>query len=141
MENKENEKPITLSDLGKFTEEVLLPAVDGIIEKRISGLEDRISGLEDRISGLEDRIIRLEDRIIRLENKIGRLEEEMAEVRDDISKMKNDILNGQDSLAKLIEDKRENEAMDTSIRQRFEEKFEDYGERIKVVEEKVGISV
>ena len=120
-------KPITLNDLGKFTEEVLLPAVEGIIDKRISGLEDRISGLEDRI--------------IRLENRMGRLEEEMAEMRGDISKMKNDILNGQDALAKLIEDKREDEAMDTSIRRRFEEKLEDYKGRIKMVEEKIGISV
>ena len=139
MENKENEKPITLSDLGKFTEEVLLPAVEGIIDKRISGLEERMSGLEDRISGLEKKVGGLEDRIIRLENGMNGLKEEMAEVRDDISKMKNDILNGQDALAKLIEDKRENEVMDTSLRRRCEEKFGDYGERIRVVEEKVGI--
>jgi len=73
MKNKKNEKPITLSDLGKFAEGVLLPAVEEIVDKRISSLEDRIIGLENRMNGLK---------------------EEMTEVREDISRMKNDILNG-----------------------------------------------
>ena len=125
MKNKKNEKPITLSDLGKFAEGVLLPAVEEIVDKRISSLENRISSLEDRIIGLE--------------NRMNGLKEEMTEVREYISKMKNDILNGQDALVKLIEDKRENRAMDTSICCWFEENFENYGEGIRIVEGKVGI--
>ena len=118
MKNKKNEKPITLSDLGKFAEGVLLPVVEGIVDKRIGGLEDRV---------------------VRLENRMDGLKEEMTEVREYISKMKNDILNGQDALVKLIEDKRENGAIDTSICCWFEENFENYGEGIRIVEGKVGI--
>ena len=125
METIKNEKPITFKDLMKFSDSVLMPALD-----RIS---DRIEKLE---TGHKEMRMELKENRREHQEIMRELKINSKEHRE----MREDILNGQDMLAKLIEDKNEGEAMDTSIRRRYDDKFKDYGKRIRVVEEKVGIS-
>ena len=49
-------KPMTMKDLGEFTEAVILPGVDAIVEKRVKPLEDKIGNMEARIMSKLDNI-------------------------------------------------------------------------------------
>src|SRR3990167_3281933 len=77
MKNKINQKPITLADLGKFTEKVILPGVEKIIDKRIQPLEKRMGGFEKRMGGFENRMGMFEKRMDGFENRMGMFEKRM----------------------------------------------------------------
>ena len=60
MARLNNTKPITqkilVETLGEFTEKVIFPGVEAIVEKRIQPVEKRIGKIELRIDGLDKRI-------------------------------------------------------------------------------------
>lgn len=83
------EKPITMSNMGQFTEEVILPGVERIVGEEISGLREEMRAgfaemrqgfsevnksirvLAGEIAELKDRKEDHETRTRRLERKVG----------------------------------------------------------------------
>ena len=53
---KKNQKPLTLSDLGKFTEDVLLPAMKSLIEEE---LEDKLNPIKQELFSIKEDIKRI----------------------------------------------------------------------------------
>lgn len=67
-ENNLLQKPLTLEDLGKFTEEILLPAIGTIIEEKLGKLEIKLDAkLEEKLSPIRSELssIRVEISSIR----------------------------------------------------------------------------
>ena len=54
--NENNQKPLTLSDLGKFTEDVLLPAMKSLIEEE---LEDKLNPIKQELFSIKEDIKRI----------------------------------------------------------------------------------
>jgi hypothetical protein len=85
------EKPVTLGDLGKFTDEVILPGVEKIVDDKISPLREEMkAGFAEMRQGFKDvnnsirvlsgEVIELkerekeqkhDERIRRIEEKVG----------------------------------------------------------------------
>jgi hypothetical protein len=64
---RENEKPLTLSELINYNQKVLLP----VIENRFCVVEDRSDRVENRLSNVEERMSNVENRLSNVENKLG----------------------------------------------------------------------
>lgn len=50
------EKPLTKKDLVEFTEETLLPAVERIIDERVSKVDTKINTLDAKVNKLDEKI-------------------------------------------------------------------------------------
>ena len=78
MQNQDVQKSLTLEDLGKFTEEVILPGVENIVERKVKPLDNRMDSLDNRMDSLESGIntVRGEakqyrDEILTVEDKVA----------------------------------------------------------------------
>ncbi|NMB47824.1 hypothetical protein GYA13_00015 [Candidatus Kuenenbacteria bacterium] len=67
-------KPITqkilVETLGEFTEKVIFPGVEAIVEKRIQPVEKRIDKIELRMGGLDKRMDGLDTRMDGMEKQM-----------------------------------------------------------------------
>lgn len=102
MNKKDLQKPITLEVLSQFTEEVILPGVEKIIDDRfdkdIKPIENKIGKIEDKIGKIEDKMATKEDlkamenRMVSkdyLDKKLFKLEERIiSRISKDHSKIK-----------------------------------------------------
>ncbi|MDP2668428.1 MAG: hypothetical protein Q8P07_01155 [bacterium] len=50
-------KPITTKELGEFTEAVVLPGVEQIMDIKLKPLGDKVSNLETKVGNMEGRIM------------------------------------------------------------------------------------
>lgn len=116
--NKEG-KNIALNDLGKFTDEVLLPAIDDLMDQKMDE---------------------------KLKNFRGQLKLEFATKRDlekideKIDGKFNIVITGQDKILKKLEDIETEQTMDIEVHKRHGEKLENHEGRIQTVEEKLEIA-
>lgn len=116
--NKEG-KNIVLNDLGKFTDEVLLPAIDDLMDQKMDE---------------------------KLKNFRGQLKLEFATKRDlekideKIDSKFNAVIIGQDKILKKLEDIETEQTMDIEVHKRQDGKLENHETRIKVVEIKLGVA-
>lgn len=86
MAKKDIHKPITLKDLGEFTEDVLLPAVERIVDRKLDEkLEEKFQDFEGRMGNkfvtkdyLDKKLFELEERVV------NRLLKEKKDVKDAI---------------------------------------------------------
>ena len=94
MTKKNDEKPITKSDLreelGRFTEEILLPAIENIVdikleEKLEQKLEEKLGPIRQRLFAIEQDIKRIEERLARLEKASS---EDVSAVNSEVEKLK-----------------------------------------------------
>ena len=74
---EKNEKPLTLADLGRFTEEVLLPAVERIFDEKFEEkFEEKISGLRKEMNEhfeiVDEHLEIIDERLEFIENMNGR---------------------------------------------------------------------
>ena len=76
-----NEKPLTLTDLGRFTEEVLLPAVERIFDEKFEEkfeekFDQKIGGLRKEINEhfeiVDEHLEIIDERLESIENMNGR---------------------------------------------------------------------
>ncbi|HLD34469.1 hypothetical protein A3E04_00340 [Candidatus Kuenenbacteria bacterium RIFCSPHIGHO2_12_FULL_42_14] len=83
-----DEQPVTqkilLATLGDFTEKVIFPGVDVMLEKRIQPVEKRLGGVEKNI-----QVIKYD---------INNLEKSNKSLKEQMEKDKNEILNSNDRL-------------------------------------------
>jgi len=95
MSKLNDTKPITqkilVETLGEFTEKVIFPGVEAIVEKRIQPVEKRIDKIELRMDGLDKRMDGLDKRMDGLDKRMDGMEKQMK-----IDK--NEILNSNDKL-------------------------------------------
>jgi len=84
MPENNSAKPLTLEDLGKFTEDVLLPAVGEIVEEKLeSKLEEKLElKLEEKLESKLDA---------KLEEKLGPIWQELHLIRQDIKRLEEKI--------------------------------------------------
>ena len=100
----ENNKPLTLADLAKFTEEVLLPAFDDrfeSIDKRFESIDKRFDHLEAEMrTGFNDinaELFAIKQEIAEVKIRLERLEKRTKEDSDAAG---HDIARLQDKLEK-----------------------------------------
>ncbi|MDO9399650.1 MAG: hypothetical protein Q7T79_03145 [bacterium] len=84
------QKPLTLEDLGKFTEEVLLPAIEEMIDRRLEvKLEEKF---EEKLSPIWQELRSIGQRLDRLEEKVNRMDkassEDLFAINTEVEKLK-----------------------------------------------------
>ncbi|MBU2250312.1 hypothetical protein KKG80_01835 [Patescibacteria group bacterium] len=82
------QKPLTLEDLGKFTEDVLLPAIEEMIDQKLEAkLEEKLEAkLEEKLeSKLEEK---LESK---LEEKLSPIWQELRSIRQDLKRLEEKV--------------------------------------------------
>lgn len=88
------QKPLTLEDLGKFTEEVLLPAIGNMIDDRLEEkLEAKLEQkFEEKLGPIRQEIFAIKEDIKWIKEKIERMaraaSEDAIALNCDINKMK-----------------------------------------------------
>ena len=85
-------KPLTIEDLAKFTEEVLLPAIDGrfeVVDKRFDAMDKRFDAIESELSEIKQELSIIRRDLSSLEVRLERLEKTN---RKDIDAFGGDIL-------------------------------------------------
>ncbi|MCK4554586.1 hypothetical protein KAU19_06550 [Candidatus Parcubacteria bacterium] len=85
MENN-NQKPLTLSDLGKFTEDVLLPAIEDMMDQKLEEkLETKLAPIKSELLSIKQDIEWIKDRIKRIENASS---EDVIAVNNEVENLK-----------------------------------------------------
>ncbi|MFH1232721.1 MAG: hypothetical protein V1651_02540 [Patescibacteria group bacterium] len=92
------QKPLTLEDLGKFTEDVLLPAIEEMIDQKLEAkleakLEEKLeSKLEKKLSPIWQELRSIRQDLKRLEEKVDRIakasSEDIIAVNTEVEKLK-----------------------------------------------------
>lgn len=102
------QKPLTLEDLGKFTEEVLLPAIGNMIdakleekleqkleekfEQKLSPIRQEIFCIKEDIKWIKDKIEKIQiansEDILALDDEIQKLKIRTAELENQVQKLK-----------------------------------------------------
>src|SRR3990172_12048676 len=155
MKNKVYQKSITLGDLGKFTEKVILPGVERIVDKRIQplekqmdgfekvmhGFEKRMGGLEVRMDGFEKRMGGLEVRMDGFEKRMGGFENELKLVRMEVRQSKNEILNSEDKIVGELKKARQEQAAMYLNYQKIEARVYKLETIVKILAEKLKIKI
>ncbi|OGG89682.1 hypothetical protein A3H03_01455 [Candidatus Kuenenbacteria bacterium RIFCSPLOWO2_12_FULL_42_13] len=127
MKNKVYQKSITLGDLGKFTEKVILPGVERIVDKRIQPLEKQMDGFEKRMGGFEKRM--------------GGFENELKLVRMEVRQSKNEILNSEDKIVGELKKARQEQAAMYLNYQKIEARVYKLETIVKILAEKLKIKI
>ena len=127
MKNKVYQKSITLGDLGKFTEKVILPGVERIVDKRIQPLEKQMDGFEKRMDGFEKRM--------------GGFENELKLVRMEVRQSKNEILNSEDKIVGELKKARQEQAAMYLNYQKIEARVYKLETIVKILAEKLKIKI
>ena len=120
MKNKVYQKSITLGDLGKFTEKVILPGVERIVDKRIQPLEKQMDGFEKRMGGFEN---------------------ELKLVRMEVRQSKNEILNSEDKIVGELKKARQEQAAMYLNYQKIEARVYKLETIVKILAEKLKIKI
>jgi len=148
MKNKVYQKSITLGDLGKFTEKVILPGVERIVDKRIQplekqmdGFEKRMDGFEKRMGGLEVRMDGFEKRMGGFEKRMGGFENELKLVRMEVRQSKNEILNSEDKIVGELKKARQEQAAMYLNYQKIEARVYKLETIVKILAEKLKIKI
>src|SRR3989338_5140139 len=134
MKNKVYQKSITLGDLGKFTEKVILPGVERIVDKRIQPLEKQMDGFEKRMDGFEKRMGGFEGRMDGFEN-------ELKLVRMEVRQSKNEILNSEDKIVGELKKARQEQAAMYLNYQKIEARVYKLETIVKILAEKLKIKI
>ena len=134
MKNKVYQKSITLGDLGKFTEKVILPGVERIVDKRIQPLEKQMDGFEKRMGGFEKRMGGFEGRMDGFEN-------ELKLVRMEVRQSKNEILNSEDKIVGELKKARQEQAAMYLNYQKIEARVYKLETIVKILAEKLKIKI
>ncbi|KKS39525.1 MAG: hypothetical protein UV02_C0068G0008 [Candidatus Kuenenbacteria bacterium GW2011_GWA2_42_15] len=141
MKNKVYQKSITLGDLGKFTEKVILPGVERIVDKRIQPLEKQMDGFEKRMDGFEKRMGGLEVRMDGFEKRMGGFENELKLVRMEVRQSKNEILNSEDKIVGELKKARQEQAAMYLNYQKIEARVYKLETIVKILAEKLKIKI
>ena len=81
-----NQKPITWEDLGNFTEEVLLPALDRMMDEKLdskldekldSKLDEKLKPIYEELSFLRSQVFQVNERLEEVEKRLKKMEERL----------------------------------------------------------------
>lgn len=78
-------KPFTLIDLGQFTEDVLLPAIEKIIDDKVKIVDDKVDGLRNDMTACFEKV---DERLDTVEGMLNRRYEEIDDLCGDIHDVK-----------------------------------------------------
>lgn len=84
------QKPLTLEDLGKYTEEVLLPAIGTMIEEKLEKkFEEKLNPVWQELRAIRQDLKRLEDKVDRIAKAAS---EDVVAVNADVEKLKERVI-------------------------------------------------
>ena len=91
MEQETNQKPLTLNDLAKYNQEVLIPAMEEVFvtKKEFSGLDNKVDALDNKVDALD--------------NKVDALESKLNNLESEFQNFKNESLTNQDAILKKLD--------------------------------------
>lgn len=94
--------PLTYQDLADFTEQVLLPAVDRMIEEK---LDVKLKPIYEELSFLRGRVFQMEERLEKVEKRLTGVEEKLERIasgyNEDIVAMNEEIRHLKEKVKKL----------------------------------------
>ena len=88
---QENQKPLTLDDLAKYNQEVLIPAMEEVFVTK------------KEFSGLGKKVDRIDNKVDALDNKVDGLESKLDNLESEFQNFKNESLTNQDAILKKLD--------------------------------------
>lgn len=118
-----------MKDLGQFTEKIIFPGVEKILDERIGRIDERMDGFDERMDRFDERMGGFDKRMDRMENRMGSMKDEII---NEVSKR---TIQSNDEVITKLDILLKDNAAHAMSHHRIDDTLHGHDKRIKKLEE------